>query len=974
MAFPQTVLGTQVEMQINNAWTSVVRYDANTKILQDDGIKITRGASGLQDKTPPGTCNWTWQDPNGIYLNENPRSPYFNVLPRNTPVRVYVPRSSSALLITSQLGNVTNAGNQNNTVRCSCPDTVGNSTTGDMDIRIDIEPKRWTRWGERNTSTTTDGLTVLISKYGTPGNRGWHLRMRQDGALAFGWSTTGSNSAALTTTNTIDFSQPRLAIRCTMDVDNGAGQATATFYTAPTIAGPWTLFEAVTTTAGTTSIFDSTNPIEIGTIAQGDPSTALLHYYHFVGRVYAAEVYNTITGSGLIAQATFTGRANGTTSFADGLGNTWTVGTNAQITNADYRFHGEFSAPVLTPVKTKSGTGVVVKIAAEAGGILRRLDVNDTPLFSPLYRLMSSSQYAPLGYWTGEDSSQADTSTASSGISGVDPAVINDITFNGPDVTLAGSAGVMVMGSTAPSFVGTCKTGAQTTETHFVGLAKFPSIPAAETVLYQIRTANSTIVQWNWTVSNTAYTLRGYNAAGTEVATKQSAFGAGAEPDKWIAYHMQLTNSAGTVSIKSEWMEVSSGLTYSQTSIGTLSYAGSNGVPTSVTLNGTGLANVRVAHLNASNLAGLIFWDNSNPTFAKIARGYKGETADARFIRICQLLGVTPVIFGMLGDSEQMGAELLDTGLNNLYDCVNVSGGFMVEAPDQPATLEFYTLKSTYNQYGSTLSLTWAQLPEGIKATPDDTDIANDITLTRKNGGSARATQSFGPMSTQAPPNGINVVPDGPTINNYADSRLPFLVQQMLLIRSWPSPRYPEVTVNLEHPTFANNAALFLTAQRACQPQRMTITGLPTFMIPDNVELLIKSMTEIIKGQQWQIKWVCVPYGPYMGSELSTLTSNPYRFKAAHTTVSGVVQQQLNAGITAGATSFAVKTLSGVLFDTSATNVPVEIGGELMTVGSISGATSPQTFNSVTRGVNGYNAAHNANDAVIVYPTLKARL
>lgn len=966
MVFPSTPLGTAVEIKINNTWTNVVRYDTNTKILNREGVQITRGQSGLQDKTPAGTCRWTWQDPNGIYNNENPRSPYFGLLARNTPVRAYVPRTSASLYITSTVGNIVGGTG----VRCSCPDTAAISPVGDIDIRIDLEPKRWTRWGPRNT---TSSFMLLAGKWsGT--QLSWLFTLRESGTLLFGRSTTGADIILVASTANIDVSQARLALRVAIDVDNGAGGNTVTFYTAPTMAGPWTVLGAPVITAGVTTVFDSTSIIELGTAGVGsDPNLVITNAVNYVGRIYGFQFYNS--AGTLVANADFTGRANGTTSFADGLGNTWTVGaTNAEITNADYRFYGELSAPVLKPNRSKNGAGLDVQIEAEAGGIIRRLSANDTPLFSAGYRFIAGG-FSPTGWWTGEDSSTANTDVASSAVTGSDPAVIQDITFNGPDATLAGSGGCMVFGSTGPQFVGTPKPQTQTTETHFFGLFKFPSVPVAEVVLFQILTANSTIVRWNFNVSATGYVLRGYNNAGTEVATKTSLFGTGTEPNKWIAYHFGLINAAGTVTIKSEWTEISSGITFTQNPIGTLTFAGSNGVITSVIMNGTGLTGLRTAHLVTSTLVGLVFYDTVNPaTMGKVFRGFAGETADARFIRICQLLGVTPVVFGALGDSEQMGAEPIDTGINILYECVAVGGGVMAEAVDW-AALEYYTLKSLYNQRG-TLSLTWAQVAQGLEGTPDDTDVANDITLSRRGGGNARATLEFGPMSILAPPNGINPVPDGPEINNYQDSRLPYLVQNLLQIRTWPTSRYPKVTVNLEHPTFAANAALGLLTQRQCHPMLLTITALPTFMPPDTLYLLVKGITESLQGQQWKMEWTCTPYGPYITSELATAASgNPYVFKAAHTMVAGVSQQQLNAGITNSATSFAIKTLSGALFDTAATNIPIKIGGELMTVGSVTGATSPQTMNSVTRGVaGGYAAAHNANDQVIVYPTLKARL
>lgn len=986
MAFPQSVLGAQLEMQINGTWTQVVRYDANTKLLNDSAIKITRGIGGLQDRTPPSTCEWTWEDPNGIFSNENPRSPYYGVLPRNTPVRAYVPRSQAALY---RRAGATGDGTCDG-VACSTPDSAALSISGNMDIRIEFEPILWSRFGIRATPTGNyNSSWVLCSKYAITPNRGWYIRVLETGAIGMGFSTTGTNQGTFASSVPMDLSKPRTALRVTFNTDNGSGNSEARFYQADSIAGPWVEFGVPgLNTAGVTQ-FDNNAPIELGSLQGGAVTTASAQFYGLRGRIYAFQLYNGINGT-LVASPDFTGKTNGTTSFNDAQGNTWTIGPAGEITNAEYRFHGEFSAPVLDPKKSKNGTGVDVKISGEAGGIIRRLQVNDTPLQSPLRRLLTSATYngaggaSTNGYWHGEDASAADTASASAGISGVNPAILSDVTFNGFDATLPGSAGVMVCGSTAPVFFATCKSAPQTTELHFVGMFKMTAIPAAATVIFQIFTTGSVVAKWTFEASSTSYTTRGFNAAGTETVTKATTFGTGAEPNKWIAFHLQLTNNAGTVDIKPEWMEMNTGVLYTQSGIGTVNFAGTPGVVQSIAVAPAiaGGAGMRFAHLISSTLAGLIFWDGANPTFAKTATGFRGESAAQRFIRICQLIGVRPVIFGQLSatlsqdaGSELMGAEPLDTGLNTLYECPAVDGGMIIEAVDQPNCLEYWTRNALENQFG-TLSLTWANLSEGLKATPDDTDVANDITLSRRNGGTATATLTYGPMSIQAPPNGINDVPDGPEINNYQDSRLPALAQYLLLKKSWPTSRYPAVVIQMERADFAGNATRFLLAMRQMQGMRLIITALPTFMAPEQIDLLTRQVVEVIQGQQWKITYGCVPYGPYLGTELATTAPivSLFSYKAASTVVNGVTQQQLNAGITNSATSFAVKTLSGVLFDTTATNIPVMIDGELMTVGSVSGTTSPQTFNSVTRGVNGFSKAHNANAAVTVYPVLKARL
>jgi hypothetical protein len=957
MAFPSDALGTVVQLKINNVWTNVVRYNTRTRILQKTGVTIKRGASGLQTHTPPGTCNWTWLDPDGVYNNENPRSPYFGVLPRNTPVRVYVPRSTSALYLIDR-----NDGSRGQTT-----DKAALDITGDIEIRVDFEPRRFTRW----CSGQNRGM-ILASKYDEPSNRSWYIRFGETGVngnvgyLAFVWSTTGANSIVANCTAMLP-TTGRISIKVTMDIDNGAGSREVKFWTSTTgITGTYTQLGS-TVTGGVTSIFSGAGNVELGTMDGGaaqDITTS--NSVNYNGRIHAFRIYNS--AGTLVANADYTAQPTGTTSFADGLGNTWTLGGTAEITNADYRFYGELSAPVQKPSLSSNGTGIDVKIEAEAGGILRRLGSNETPFQSPIFQTFSN--YDSNGWWTGEEPATADVTLAGSGTSDGSPANITDITFEGFDGEIPGSAGVMKLGADA-TFGGIC-TGVTTVtgESHFYIFFKFPSVPVTDQRLVSWYNSG-TIKRWDLIVTSGSYWLRAYDAAGTLVQTNNVLHGTSATPDRWIAYHSRQRQVGGNIESSHEWHVVNTDLYYT----GPLtSSAGTLGVPLRIGMNpGAGCTDVRFCHAMASPKVGLEFFSGT-PTanVVNFARAFSGETADSRFRRVCGLLGVEARVIGYPSLSQQMGPQPIDTGINILYECADVDGGIIIEANDS-AALEFRPIRSLYNQYG--MSLTYAQLAE-LESTPDDTDVANDIILNRAAGGVARATLAYGPMSIQAPPNGINPVPDGPTVNNYNTLQLPNLAGAMLVKRTWPTSRYPALKLEMHHPTFAANADRFLLAEKTEISDIIRVTSLPLFMAPDELALLVTGVAEELFSQEWSITYDLTPYGPYQTSENQTTPGGDLysSWVAAHTTIAGVVQQQLNAGITSSATSIAVKTLSGVLFGTGAVNYRIKIGGEIMTVTNVSGAASPQTL-TVTRGVvGGYSAAHNANDYVYIYPELLARL
>lgn len=940
-------IAPKLQLQINGTWTDATRYDTNTKVLASAGFNITRGTASVQDRTPASTATWTWQDPNGVYNNENPRSPYYGVLPLNTPVRIYVPRTNTSLLIVDA----------NDSAHGATTDKAALDIVGDIDVRIEIEPRYWRRVGSNSSK-----FIVLAGKWDNTSQRSWIMYMSETGFLTLSVSTSGANANVGTATVALP-TTGRIAIRATLDVDNGSGGRTYNFYTSTSITGTWTALGAtVVQASGTISIFSSSADLEVGSANSGNPAGISSAFYDYIGRIYSFELYNGIAGS-LVARADYTAQTTGTTSFSDGLGNTWTLTGVAEITNADYRFYGELSAPVQTSSVSADGVGKDIEIAGEAGGIIRRLTGNTTPLQSPIRHLFNS--YNANGWWTGEDGSSSNSSQASSAVSGSAPATLTDITFAGFDSTLAGSAGVMTCGSTGPTFVGTCNTVTATTETHFIGFFQFPSIPLSAQTIFSVFSTDGTIKRWDLQVTATTYTLNGYNSAGTLTINRPVGFGAGANPTDWIAWHLQLTNSAGTISVKHEWMSVTNHVAWADP--GPITYVGSNGTISQVVVQGiAALANVKFCHLAASTQVGLIFYDGVNPTFAKIASGYAGETADARFIRVCTDQGIGYCVLGLLGGSEAMGTQPIDTVMNVLYQCQEVDGGLITEARDRLNTLEYRTRTFLLNQYGLSLSYTVSKHLSGqFVSTPDDTNVKNDITLSRVNGGSARAVLTSGPRSILAPPNGIGSVPDAPTINNYLDSRLPYLAQYILEVGTWPEARYKSVQIELSRTEFTGNAAVLLLAEKADLGDLITVTDMPQYTTADAISLMMRGANEAINNFTWTLTFNTVPYGPYKVSELSTVTGEELRADAARDS-SYVGQTQL-AAATSTATSLTATTLSGPVITNTAGDLPFDMwqAGERITVTAVGGSTSPQTL-TVTRSVNGVVKAVAANTPLAV--------
>lgn len=201
--------------------------------------------------------------------------------------------------------------------RAQTPDTASLDIVGDIDLRVLVALDDW-------TPANAQGL---VAKWVTSGNqRSYLLRVEATtGTLRLFWTPDGSTVLSATSTAApLVANGNALWVRATLDVDNGAAGRTVTFYTSPATDGvTWTQLGSAVTTAGVTSIFNSTAEASVGAYDTG--STAPVS-----GRIFGAQVLNGIAGT-VVANPQFRDQAAGTTSFVDSTGKTWTVVSPAVI-------------------------------------------------------------------------------------------------------------------------------------------------------------------------------------------------------------------------------------------------------------------------------------------------------------------------------------------------------------------------------------------------------------------------------------------------------------------------------------------------------------------------------------------------------------------------------------------------------------------------------------------------------------------
>lgn len=134
-------------------------------------------------------------------------------------------------------------------------DSTALSITGDIDIKAKLSMPDW-------TPSVTNWIVNKRSDFGT--NRSYSFRVNTNGTLSFLQSSNGTSDNIHTSTVATGFADNATRwIRATMDVNDGSGNRVVKFYTS--VDGTtWTQLGTTITTAGTTSIYDSTMDLTVG--------------------------------------------------------------------------------------------------------------------------------------------------------------------------------------------------------------------------------------------------------------------------------------------------------------------------------------------------------------------------------------------------------------------------------------------------------------------------------------------------------------------------------------------------------------------------------------------------------------------------------------------------------------------------------------------------------------------------------------
>lgn len=917
MAFPQDPLPIRAELQIDGKW---VEHTDRVRDSSPNSITITGGFAPEQATIQPSTISFALNNRDGLFTDDNPTSDYFEKLPINTPFRVSVEETLPFLYLPLSIDrdpNTDTTGWQAGYIGTS--DKASLDITGDLDLRIDVEPDTW--------QLGSAGHTLAAKWENGTSNRSWFWTVLPSGCIRLYWSTDGTFnlSAGLYADSTVPVpGTGRIALRTTIDVNNGASGRTVTFYTSDSVTGTWTQLGDAVVQSGTTSIFSGTSSLHVGAMrnfALTYPFTsgAVTISLPLVGRIHRFQLRSGIGGT-LVADMNATAQAEGTTSWSDGLAspNTWDIINSGEITKADYRATGEISQMP----QEWDDTGADVYVPTVASDIIRRLTQGATPLRSAIFRnLRSYIGTDALGYWPLEGDSQ--TVAASNAVPNQPAGVAVNVLFSA-DTDFPASAGVMTLNDTNSSI--TFKViGTRSADHAFVIFYyKYPATPGADTETFHLYTSG-TCRRVTFTVGTATYRVTAYDIDGVSLGTSFTSFGTGAEPGQYLALQMKLSKNGSGVDIDLGWYPL--GTTTAFYGITPLNVASATvgAVIGGATAAGAAAAGVSFAHVMMGNTD----FEFATSAFASSSIGFAGETALARWLRVLREEGEQGRFIGWPDDTDPMGPQPADTLVKILDECVTTASALHYGARDQ-LSLVFRTQRSMLAQAAVELDYTLKHLSGNFRPTNDDRLLKNQVTAQARYGGFAVAVKETGRKSIQPPPDGVGLYDATVSVNPYSDDQLPDVASYAVHQGTWPERRVPNLEVWLERPEFTSDTTLTRRMRSVNPGDRVSVDNVPVWVGGGTTDTLVRGYQETLMFKGQRLAFSTIPYGPFLAvNDLTDRTGARNRAGASNTV--------LAANATSGAMSLVALTPLGAKWTTTAGDFSLDIllGGERVTVSGI---------------------------------------
>lgn len=806
MAWPETPLPVRIGLDVAGTDTDITSYGYSPR----NTPRISRGRSDEQSSPSPTIVDGlTLDNRDGRFTPRLPSGAWYGQISRGSHLTVGITGADTRLDLPGAKPDV-----------ISSPDSASLSITGDIEVRVDA----MVSWYAATNH-------YVASKWNPTGNqRTWLIRVEPEGYVRWYWTADGSTQLYAQSTSPLEAPHGRIALGVTHDVNDGAGGNTVRFWTAPSLSGPWSELGQPVVQAGTTSLYDSTAPVEWGGV------TSVTTRPNVVGTLYGWQLWSGIATAGgtLVSGMDLSGEAAGAATVSDGT-RTWTLQGGTALVDVDPRAAVEVAA---WPVRWDT-TGLDATCEPEASGIMRRMGGTSwSSLRSSLYR--SVTGFAPDAYWPCEDGSDA-TSLASA-VSGVDPMTIVGTPTIAGDETVIGSGPLPILKDA--QFTGRMPapysaTGISTVQ--WVMRVDTSSVTpmSGQTIMsgYMEPTYTGlTIERWELSYrTGGALRLLVYGLGAIIVDSGSVAFGVN---DKIVSVQVFLQDDgAGNV----DWsvVTIEAGATSGLAATGSVAGWVTGGLKVARVNEAGGLVDVTIGHV----------WVRSGEAATEFALGmsagaWAGETAGARIVRLCTEEGIPIDMRGAPVRTPLMGPQPTGTLMEALSECEAVDGGLLYEPRDRVG-IAYRTLASLLDQDPVvTVSRSGHQLITPWEPVDDDRGLSNDVTVRRPSGSMIRLVDATSPLGTAQPPAGVGSYSEDVTLNCAADAQLGNLAGWRLRQGTVDASRLAALAVNLATPEVLADATVSAGILAVDVGDVIEVTGLPVQMPPDPIRVLVTGVTE----------------------------------------------------------------------------------------------------------------------------------
>ncbi len=798
------------------AWTDVSEH------VEDQSITITRGRGEEGGETRPASTGLELVNNGGDYTPGHAGGAHYPHVRLGVPARLSVQAGGPHLrLRTSEAHAATSV--------------VTGLTVTDLDVRAEVAMDRVAaQLGDAAPEGRRPWQTITQEIIGRPrvdGTLMWQLAADMQGGLILMWVTGAESRQDRSSTDVLPYgSGQRFAVRATLDVNNGAGGHTVTFYHAPTMDGPWTILGQPIVTAGATTILQGdASPLRLGRVTTENRIGA-------AGRIYRAELRSGIDGSA-VASPDLRAVAPGSTSWTDSSGRTWTLADGAEI--ADWVPHvtgtvdewaphwpwGDLSAP---DYDGEARTDITIS------GILRRLGAGQPPLQSALRRRVPRG--APLAYWPLED--EAGATSAASGLDSGAPLAVSGLRFGeAPSLVSSDSLPTVTAGARIRANV---RSGAEGdwTVTMMYHLAQ---LPTDESTLLEFQAARGVWTSYRVTVSSIALSVYGINDAGSSSSISRIIYATTPQfAGGWRRFTVQAESIGNSTTLRATWWFLDGG---SKQSSGV--FVGRAGTVSRIdTTFGDGLAGMAIGHLSVMRWADT--W-----VYTRADDGLVGESAVARLRRLAEEERLPLSVIGIEAASPAMGPQRIATFLDLVQECVDADGGILTELRGMPG-LQYRSRDSLVNQRPAiVLDAQANEIAAPFSPVLDDQRTRNRITVSREGGSSATVEDAESIAES-------GIYDASAQLNVAYDTQLEALAGWRLHLGTVRGMRYPQVGADLAIAPRLIDGWLSVDSGT-----RIDVTGLPPQHPQGTVPLMVEGTTETITPTRWTVRATCSPASPW---------------------------------------------------------------------------------------------------------------